>query len=630
MIVVCDVETNDLWKPTNIWCVVAKDVETGEVYEFRGEDEVRRRFPQFSTRVSGYIGHNFLEFDLPVLNNLLGLSIPAESVSDTLILSRLLNFNIDGGHSLEAWGERLGIPKVGLEVSFSEYSDELFKRCVSDVEINFKLYHFLKGKMLDRPDFSEAIKVEHEIARICLQMTKDGFYFDVPSGIKLRDRLSKRIDELDKVILDSFPPRSVPQNKTYTPRETKHGTISRTSVPRSWGPNLTDVALDCPFQLLVWEQFNPQSTTQVVQRLHNFWSPVDKTKGYLEAEKSKDKEKLKRYEVLGWKLNEKNFATLKPNAPKGAQHLVERLFLASRWRTVNDWLSRVDPRDHSVHAKFNGIGTWTHRMSHKEPNLGNVAAPKSIKYKSEYLAGQAIELGAEMRSLWRSSSPEESGPETWLVGTDAVGIQLRIFAHYIDDKDFTKALLEGKSSDGSDAHSRNASILGCERDTAKTFIYAFLLGAGDSKIAEILGVSRRAGTEAKSRFIEAYPGLARLRRDIIPRDARRGFFVGFDGRLVVCDSEHLMLAGYLQNGEACVMKHACVDWRKRCDTQGLRYSQVNFVHDEWQTKVLECYEKAELVASIQREAIERTGQAFALRCPMSGESKIGKTWHDTH
>jgi DNA polymerase-1 len=627
MRVICDIETDALKNPTVIWCIVAKDIDSGQVYTFDGPEEVRKLFPAFHERVSLYIGHNFISYDADCIRRLLNLTLDSSRVTDTLVLSRLLKYDIVGGHSLEAWGDRLGQKKVGLDVDFSSYSRGMLARCKQDVEINHLLYKFLEKKILLRDEFKLAVEVEHKMQVLTQDMHEHGFKFDVDKAIKLRDELSAKVADLDSKIIKSFPPRPKRDTKVYNPRATKYGTISRTSVPRSW-VDLSDVAVDCPFQLLQWEEFNPNSTSQVVERLQGYWSPTDKTEGHITAEKEKNQQALAQYKLTGYKLNEKNLATLHKDAPSGASYLVERLLINGRLRTLNEWLSHVNASDARIHGRVNAIGTWTHRMSHTNPNTGNIAAPKSIKYRAPLLAEQAIRLGSEMRSLWTVG--DYPGEEAWLVGTDAVGIQLRIFAHYINDPEFTKALVEGSSKDGSDAHTRNARILGCDRDTAKTFIYAFLLGAGDAKLSEILSVNKRAGAEAKRKFIEAYPGLKRLRDEIIPRDARRGFFVGLDGRLVVCDSEHLMLAGYLQNGEACIMKHATARWREQCDVQGLRNSLVAFVHDEWQTEVRGSRAVAEAVATTQREAIEWVGRSFGLHCPMGGESKIGKNWYETH
>lgn len=612
---IVDIETNHLTNPTRVWCIVAKDIDSGLVYRF--SKETTSTFRDFSQRIDYWIGHNLIGYDLIWLDKLLDVRVNPDQVCDTLVLSHLLNYSLEGGHSLEAWGERLGIKKVGLNIDFSVYSDEIPRRCEVDVEINHKVYTYLMGK-LDRPEFSKAIKTEHSMAFVCRKMQHDGFKFDIQGAHRIRDDLRKRIGVLDEQLMTAFPPKAV-FLREITPRLTKHGTISRSNIPRDW-KDFTILSADSPFSLVDWQPFNPGSPTQIVERLNEAgWRPTDKTKGHIEAEKAKDKQALAKFRLTGWKVNEVNLSTLPDTAPPAAKKLVERLLLSGRERTLTEWIESYDPDDGRIHARFNSIGTWTHRMSHTNPNLGNVAAPKSIKYSGRELKDQATVLGKQMRALYTSTSKD-----WWLVGTDAVGIQLRIFAHYINDPKFTEALLEG------DPHSLNASILGCTRDLAKTFIYAFLLGAGDAKIGEILGVGTRGGKQAKDGYVQSFPGLAKLRRQVIPSDARRGYFQSFDGRLVACNSEHLMMAGYLQTGEACVMKHANLLWRRRADELGIVYRQVNFVHDEYQTEVKGSYETAARLGSIQRAAISAVGRQFKLNCPMAGDTKIGRTWYDTH
>lgn len=622
MQVVIDIETNKLHDADTLWCIVCKELESGSVHtwDYRtGYDE----FKSFCNNVTEFIGHNLIAFDIPELKRLLSVSFEGKKITDTLILSRLLKFSIDGGHSLEAWGTRLGKKKEGLDLDFSIFSEEMIDRCKSDVEITALLYALLKKKILDDSNFRSAVEVEHEIATICKQMQDDGFKFNQSAAIALRDGLTKEIELIDHELETAFPPKIKPIREV-TPKLTKHGTISRVGIPKDWD-DLTIVSDGSPFTLVEYVPFNPGSPTQIIERLNQAgWSPVDKTSGHLEAEKSKDKAKLTKFRSIGWKVNETNLATVPDSAPPAAQYLVKRLLISGRWRTLNEWLEHYNPTDGRVHATFTGTGTWTGRMSHKAPNLGNVAAPKSIKYKGEGMGELAVALGTRMRALW------ESTPGWLLVGTDAVGIQLRIFAHYINDPQFTHAVTQGSSKNGDDPHTLNALILGVDRDTAKTFIYAFLLGAGDTKIGDIIGGSKRDGKEAKRLFTEAYPGLAKLRKEIIPRDASRGYFKSFDGRIVCCDSEHLMMAGYLQTGEACIMKHANVLWRKELDERGVTYRQVNFVHDEWQTEVDGDRSTAELVASIQQRSIRTVGERFNLKCPMDGDSRIGMNWYETH
>jgi len=619
--IVLDLETNSLHNYSVIHCAVAIDIDTGEIYEYVGENV--KRLPDLLDRCSLVVGHNFCNFDWGVLVSLLGYTVKPERVCDTLILSRLLNYNIDDGHSLEAWGKRLGIAKTGLDISFDVYSPEMLKRCVNDCKINKALYLYLmKPTKVGRKDFKDAIEVEHKMAFICNQMHQNGFRFDIDGARKLYEELTVRVAELDQVIWKAFPPKAV-EIRTVTPKATKFGTINRSDFRWYDGGDLSKFTINAPFTLFKYESFNPGSTKQVVERLNQAgWKPVNKTTGHIEAERDGDKERLAKFRISGWKVDEENLATLPDTAPEGARKLVERLLLAARLRTLDEWFAAYNPNTGRIHGTVVPLGTYTHRASHKNPNTGNIAAEKSIKYKGPKLKKLATDLGGRMRSMW--IAPEDKV----LVGTDAEGIQLRIFAHYINDPLFTKALISGKKETKDDPHSLNAHILRCSRDTAKTFIFAYLLGAGDRKTGEILGRSVEEGRDAKSVFVRSYPGLGRLKAHVIPRDAERGYTQAIDGRLIACDDEHLMMAVYLQSGEAILMKHANVMWQERLIREGIWFKQVGWVHDEYITEAHK--DDAEYIGFVQREAIRLTGERLKLNCPMSGETKIGKNWLQAH
>lgn len=620
MRVVVDIEANALVNPDKIWCIVCKDIDTNEFYTFRN-DTGYEHFKEFADKVTLWIGHNFIDYDYGVIQSVLGYTIPEDNIRDTLVLSRLMHYKLEGGHSLANWGKILGFPKMEYN-DWSKLTDEMVTYCQNDVELGHKVYLAIM-KHLDRKEFTDAISIEHSTAFVCRGMQRDGFKFDVERALELKQRTEGLIAAIDAALV--FLPPKARLIREYNPRVTKHGTISRTSIPRGW-TDVTTLTPDCPFSLIAWEPFNPGSTSQVIERLNEAgWKPVDKTKGHIEAIKQKNREKVDRYKVTGWKINENNLATLPEDAPDGIKQLVKRLLLSGRDRTLQEWLSCYDENTGRVHANFNGIGTWTHRMSHSDPNLGNVAAPKSIKYKGLELAEIAIDYGKQMRGLWTATNDEWT-----LVGTDADQIQLRVFAHYINEPEFIKALEEGDKILGTDVHTLNSKVLGCDRDKSKTFIFAFLLGAGDAKVGEILGISTAEGGRTKSSFIEGYPGLARLKKELVPRDAKRGFFEGLDGRLVRCDSDHLMMAGYLQTGEACVMKHATKLWKDKLDDEGIEYRLVNFVHDEWQTEVRGGRVLAEYVGAVQRRAIETVGEQWGLNCKLAGESKFGRNWNETH
>lgn len=604
MRLVLDIETDSVEpdQVSKLWCVVLKDIDNGEVTTYTEEN--MGRLPSHLALANYIIGHNIICYDYLVIERFYPGCIAQHKIIDTLVLSRLLKAkpNDGNGHGLEAWGARLETSKLPSPSDFSVMSDELVAYCKQDVEITAKLYEYLTQWLdLDSP----SVQTEMQIAWVCLDIQLNGFKYDHQKALVLKSELEQRLRDLDAEILRAFPPRPIPIRE-ITPKATKYGTISKANLPRDW-TDLSKLSVGCPFTLIRWEEFNPNSSKQVVDRLNaGMWKPTVFT----------DKGTPR--------ICEENLATVPRTAPEGARKLVERMLVASRVRTLDQWAECYEVKDGRIHGRFNPIGTWTGRMAHRSPNMGNIAAEKSIKYKTPYLNKLATTLGGDMRSLWICDDGN------WLVGCDAEGIQLRIFAHYINDPAFTKALIEGKKEDGSDPHSINATILRCSRDSAKTFIYAFLLGAGSGKLAEILNCGRHEGERRKENFIEAYPGLQRLREDTIPADAKRGFFVGFDNRKVYCNDEHLMLAGYLQNGEAVIMKHANLLWRKQLNEEQIDYRQVNFVHDEWQTECRGGRGLAEYVGRVQAKSIQTTGEALGLNCPMAGQFQIAKNWRDTH
>ena len=62
------------------------------------------------------------------------------------------------------------------------------------------------------------------------------------------------------------------------------------------------------------------------------------------------------------------------------------------------------------------------------------------------------------------------------MGCDSAGNQLRGLCHYVRNDDFTNEVING------DQHQRNADTLNCSRPVAKSYLYAYLFGAGDGKL----------------------------------------------------------------------------------------------------------------------------------------------------
>lgn len=625
--VVFDIEANG-FNPDRIHFIVCRDYDTDEVEVFKDVHNNPEPFLNFSRNVGVYSGHHILGYDWPVLRRLVPRWVEEfESTRkvDTLVVSRLLDFNLAGGHSIEAWGERLGIKKEGTEITdWSEPTEGMLTRCISDTKINRALLKRF-WPYLHSPTWIPAIEIEHFIGERCRELHDNGFHFSLDKCKNLWYSIDEQLKDLDEQIKHTFPPKAR-LVREVVPKLTKFGTLNRQDFRFVKDNDLSEYN-GGPFSRIEFEEFNPGSTPQIIERLNEAgWQPTEKTKGHIEALRSGDEERIAKFRTTGWTVSEENLSTLPDTAPPAAKTLAKRIMLASRQRTLTEWIEAYNPNTERIHGSFNGIGAWTHRMSHVHPNTGNIAREDAL-------------YGAEMRSMW--GCPDG----TFLVGVDAESIQLRVLAHYINDPQFTASLLTGKKEDGTDPHSLNKKALGeaCKsRNDAKTFIYAWLLGAGVGKVSQILGCNHKTAKDAVEQFIEYYPGLKKLKKEVIPEDARRGFFQGFDGRWVRIvgedqgSREHFCLAGYLQNGEVCVMKHATQIWHPKLRKENIPFVFVNFVHDEWQTQVPD-YDTGVYVGKVQADAIRQAGENLELRCPMAGSVlsghgglAIGKNWLETH
>lgn len=625
MLVTCDLETDSL-QPTKLWVIGCKEHDTGDVKIFRRPDLNPEPFLRYASTVSGWVFHNGLGFDVPAIHQFFGPDvIDPSSVIDTLVISRLLNFQREGGHSLDSYGQELDCPKIKFH-DFSALTEDMVKYLHQDLEVGHKV--FLKFQpYIFSERWREALRTEHDTAWFCTKMHQNGFTYDKEKSDELLDKIEKELYSLDIEIQKAFPPKSK-LIREITPSLTKHGTFNKKDFKWYDGSDYSIFTPGAPFSHIRFDEFNAGSPSQIVERLNLAgWKPFEKTKTHLQAERDKDKEKLARLRKTGWKVSEANLATLPSSAPEAAKSLARRILLASRKGDVEEWVGAYNPDTGRVHGSFMPIGAWTHRASHQKPNTANIATGKSL-------------YAHEMRSLWTAAK------DRLLIGVDADGIQLRIFAHYCRDERLVSAILRGNKADRSDIHSLNQQALGsvCKsRDDAKTYIYAFLLGAGDAKLASVLGCTLAEAKQARKQFLDFYPGLRQLKSEVIPSDANRGYFEGFDGRLVLCDSEHLMLAGYLQNGESIIMKKAKQIWWRKLTQEKIPFWLVNWVHDEWQTETINDMDIALHIARTQADAIREVGEIYNLFCPLAGSfmtedpnnknqmiPTIGPNWSFTH
>jgi len=489
-------------------------------------------------------------------------------VRDTLIMSRLLNPSIEGGHSLEAWGKRLGNRKVEYtriwhwlmgvpydKVSTAPYDaphDSLNRfYCKQDVAVTVQLFRMLETELAG---WGESVQLEHEVAAILKRQEQHGFKFDKQKGEVLLGQLTGEVADIESKLQSVFPPivEERVSEKTGKPLKTK----------------ITP--------------FNPGSRQQIAERLQGL--------GVSFTEETEKGSTI---------INEKVLEGI--DLPE-AKLIARYLMLQKRISQINSWFDVVKP-DGRVHGRVITNGAVTGRMTHISPNMAQV--PNS---GSEY--------GAECRELWTVDAGNK------LVGIDASGLELRMLAHYMQDARYTNEILNG------DIHTANQKAAGLEsRNTAKTFIYAFLYGAGAAKIGSIVGGSEQEGRKLMNRFLKNTPALKQL-KEKVGRLAAKGYLPGLDGRHLLVRSEHSALNTLLQGAGAILMKKSLVILNNKLKCGIIDAKFCANVHDEWQVEVPE--EDAETVGKMAVAAIEEAGVALGLRCRVTGEYHVGANWKETH
>ena len=555
--VIFDIETT--LTADKIWCIVCK--HKGTYYQFR-QDKLHR-FEEFIKQTDEVIGHNIIGFDIPVLNRFFGYDLFKKcKITDTLILSRLLNPMLEGGHSLRNWGEKLYKKKYEFD-QFDYFSEEMLRYCRNDVDLTEKLYNFLSRKMTD---FGKSIELEHKVAHIIQKQHEKGFMIDVVGAHMLQAKFKEDMNTLQDKVRQTFPPLKI---------ETEF-------IPKS-NNKTRGYVKGVPFTKVKFKEFNLGSRQQIGERLIMLgWKPKKKTdKGHII-------------------VDEKVLSEIK-NIPE-AELIKEFLMLQKRIAQVSSWIEATR-EDGRVHGKVITNGTVTGRMSHQSPNMAQVPAVYSP-------------YGKECRALWIANKGYK------LVGVDASGLELRMLAHYMNDKEYTNEIING------DIHTANKTSAGLgSRDEAKTFIYAFIYGAGDKKIGSILGRSEAGGRRVKEKFLRHTPSLRSL-REKVDGVAKKRWLRGLDQRKILIRHPHAALNTLLQGAGACVMKYALTLLEEYVIKKRIKAYPVVNVHDEFQYEVEEG--RADEFGRLAVQSIKDAGRKLKLRCELNGQYKIGNNWAETH
>ena len=573
--IVFDIETNGL-DPSKVWLVWVYERDTKEFVLFVGDTV--NNFTQYIKDMGEckVIGHNIIAYDIPVCERLLNTNFSKCQVVDTLVMSRLAKPDRLGGHSLDSWGESLNFAKGDYD-DWLNFSQAMVDYGKQDVALNERVYQILLNELTGFG--SECLLLEHQTQAIIARQIKRGWTLDQEKSFILLAELKEKKYELEDKVHEVFKPLPT-FVKQVTPKIKKDGTQSVVGL-KFLGDDWEKV--QGSFSRIEFPVFNLGSRQQIGRHLQYYgWKPDSFTE---KGQPIVDEAVLRKVKGI----------------PEAAL-IGEYLMIQKRIAQVQSWLDAVQD-DGRVHGYVNANGAVTGRMTHSSPNMGQVPAVYSP-------------YGRECRDVWTVPKGYK------LVGMDASGLELRMLAHYMNDEGYTHEILNG------DIHTANQLAAGLEtRDQAKTFIYAFLYGAGDAKIGSITGGSAKAGKRLKEKFLGNTPALGRL-RERVGVASGRGYVLGLDRRRVAIRSSHAALNSLLQSAGAIIMKKALCLLDEYATIWGIDYHIIGNIHDEIQTEVRE--KDAERFGRLATSCVEAAGLFYKLNCPLAGDYKVGNSWADTH
>ncbi|GAA8069052.1 DNA polymerase I [Helicobacter pylori] len=296
--------------------------------------------------------------------------------------------------------------------------------------------------------------------------------------------------------------------------------------------------------------------------------------------------------------------------------ILEYRELNKLFNTYTTPLLRLKDKDDKIHTTFIQTGTATGRLSSHSPNLQNipVRSPKGLLIRKGFIA---------------------SSKEYCLLGVDYSQIELRLLAHFSQDKDLMDAFLKGRDIHLETSKALFGGDLAKEkRSIAKSINFGLVYGMGSKKLSETLNIPLN---EAKS-YIEAYfkrfPSikdyLNRMKEEILKTSKAFTLL----GRYRVFDFNGVndyVKGNYLREGVNAIFQGSASDLLKlgmlKVSERFKNNPSVRLllqVHDEL---IFEIEEKnaPELQQEIQRILND---EVYPLRVPLETSAFIAKRWNE--
>jgi DNA polymerase I-like protein with 3'-5' exonuclease and polymerase domains len=605
---VFDIETNGLLDATVVHCVVIADLDNDQVDEY-GPDQIAAALDHLK-RADYLTGHNIQGFDLPLLRRLHGWAPAADCVIDTLISARLILPNLDdlddktaamggkalgklrGRYSLEAFGERLGIPKTGTGIEdWSQWTPEMQQRCVGDTLICRALWHFLQ------PDgySQDALALEHRVASICDELTATGVPFDLAAAEQLRQQWTARRAELEAQLAQQFPGTNLNSRPQLGHLLEARGWVSERRTEKTGQPKIDDEVLDAlpalyPEFAGIAEHYTLGRRLGQLANGKKAWTKNVGADGCIHGG------------IIHIGTPHSRAAHLDPNLAQVPSSKRGKPFAAecrALFRARDDWvfvaadqaglqdrgfahyLAAFDGGAYAATFANAGAGD-THWQSainlglvpastvrNKQSKVHEVVREGAKRFRYAFLYGAGLELAGRIISdIARAAHQIDAGND----------LQQRFF--------------------GGSAHPNEVAL-------------------------------KRIGKQALNKFEAGTRGLKRLRQNLQARARQHQWLPGLDGRRVPVRALHSALNFIVTSSEAIICKRwlvnvhdeLCARFRYGWDGDGVL---VLWVHDE----LVACCRPgiaAEVGAIMVRHAIE-PAEFYGRKTPLAAEFKIGASW----
>ncbi len=279
MYCIFDIETNGLIDNVSlIHCLSYRLInEEGDLSEINTITSYRDIVSLFCENYI-FVGHNIIRYDLPVLKKLLNIDNQDIKCIDTLGLSWYL-LSSRKIHSLESWGDELGVKKPVINdwknLSLQDYTN----RCETDVEINSLLFKEQYNYLFSLYDSIEDIEMLYNYTNFKLDCLRDQEEIKISLDIQ---KCEEYIIELNSLLqekadlMSSYMPRYVGRVIKHKPKKDKfykkNGDLSNNA--KKWIYECSRRGLDFNSTQTIYQDPDPKSVHQVKKWLFSLdWKP---------------------------------------------------------------------------------------------------------------------------------------------------------------------------------------------------------------------------------------------------------------------------------------------------------------------------------------------------------------------